>query len=58
MVEKNLLFTILVVSDENALSRAVATDDRTFLAKSHISDISLSPSNLSDGQRVLMWNGK
>ena len=29
-----------------------------FLAKSHISDISLSPSNLSDGQRVLMWNGK
>lgn len=58
MVEKDLLFTILVVSDENALSRAVATDDRTFLAKSHISDISLSPSNLSDGQRVLMWNGK
>ena len=29
-LEKNLLFTILVVSDENALSRAVATDDRTF----------------------------
>lgn len=58
MIEKDLLFTILVVSDENALSRAVATDDRTFLAKSHISDISLSPSNLSDGQRVLMWNGK
>lgn len=58
MIEKDLLFTILVVNDENSLSRAVATDDRTFLAKSHISDISLSPSNLSDGQRVLMWNGK
>ena len=58
MVKKDLLFTILVVSDENALSRAVSADDRTFLAKSHISDISLSPSNLSDGQRVLMWNGK
>lgn len=58
MIEKDLLFTILVVNDENSLSRAVATDDRTFLAKSHISDISLSPSNLSDGQRMLMWNGK
>lgn len=58
MIEKDLLFTILVVNDDNALSRAVVTDDRTFLAKSHISDISLSPSNLSDGQRVLMWNGK
>ena len=58
MIEKDLLFTILVVNDDNALSRAVVTDDRTFWAKSHISDISLSPSNLSDGQRVLMWNGK
>jgi len=58
MIEKDLLFTILVVNDDNALPRAVVTDDRTFLAKSHISDISLSPSNLSDGQRVLMWNGK
>lgn len=58
MIEKDLLFTILVVNDDNALSRAVVTDDRTFLAKSHISDISLSPSNLSDGQHVLMWNGK
>lgn len=58
MIEKDLLFTILVVNDDNALSRAVVTDDRTFLAKSHISDISLSPSNLSDGQRVLMWNRK
>lgn len=58
MIEKDLLFTILVVNDDNALSRAVVTDDRTFLAKSHISDISLSPSNLSDGQCVLMWNGK
>ena len=58
MIEKDLLFTILVVNDDNALSRAVVTDDRTFLAKSHISDISLFPSNLSDGQRVLMWNGK
>lgn len=58
MIEKDLLFTILVVNDDNALSRAVVTDDRTFLAKSHISDISFSPSNLSDGQRVLMWNGK
>lgn len=58
MIEKNLLFTIFVVNNENASSHTASTDDRIFLAKSHISDISLSPSNLSDGQRVLMWNGK
>lgn len=58
MIEKNLLFTIFVVNDENAASHTTSVDDKIFLAKSHISDISLSPSNLSDGQRILMWNGK
>ncbi len=57
MVEKDLLFTVLVVNDEK-ISRTTSTDDKKYLAQSHISDISLSPSNLSDGQRVLMWNGK
>lgn len=58
MVEKNLLFTIFVVNNENASSNVPSIDDKAFLAKSHVSDISLSPSNLSNGQRVLMWNKK
>lgn len=58
MVEKNLLFTIFVVNNENASSNVPSIDNKAFLAKSHVSDISLSPSNLSNGQRVLMWNKK
>lgn len=54
---KEQLFTILVV-ENSAATRAEADEERVYLAKSHISDASLSPSNLTDGQRVLMWNGK
>lgn len=53
--EKNSLVTILV-TDNN--SPDVAMDDLTYLASSHFSDVSLSPSNLYDGQRILMWNKK
>lgn len=57
--EKGLLYTIMVVSNGQTV-RAVreATADDEFLAMSHITDASLSPSNLKDGQRLLMWNGK
>lgn len=57
MNKKNLLFTLLVV-DNSSTARSTATDEQIYLAKSHISDISLSPSNMKDGQRILMWNGK
>jgi hypothetical protein len=29
-----------------------------FIAKSHISDIEMSPANLSNGERLMMWHGK
>ena len=57
MKDKNLLYTLLVV-DDGSLSGNPPSEDKEYLAKSHISDISLSPSNLYDGQRILMWNGK
>ncbi len=58
MAEKNLLSTVFVLDNEDASSNKLPTDDEKFLAKAHISDISISPSNLTDGQRLLVWNGK
>jgi len=55
--EKDLLYTLLVI-DNGSITGNPPSDDNEYLAKSHISDISLSPSNLYDGQRILMWNGK
>lgn len=52
------LLTILVTKN-NGQAKAVETDaDLLYKAQSHVSDISLSPSNITNGQRVLMWNGK
>jgi hypothetical protein len=50
------LFTILVVNNNNATNSG--TEDKIYLAKSHISDVALSPENLSHGQRLLMWTNK
>ena len=33
-------------------------DDPIYTAQTYISDASISPSNLEDGQRILMWSGK
>ncbi len=54
MSKKDQLFTILVVPNGATTNQ----DDKDYLAKTHISDIAISPSNLINGQRVLMWNGK
>lgn len=55
--KKDLLYTLLIVDNAVVASNS-QLEDSEYLAKSHISDISLSPSNLYDGQRILMWNGK
>ncbi|MDR0989421.1 MAG: fasciclin domain-containing protein [Prevotellaceae bacterium] len=49
------LFTVLAV--ENGVDEPTVTD-LSYFARSHVSDVALSPSNLKNGQRVLMWNGK
>lgn len=68
--EKNLMYTIMVVGNEAIDVTNRASETRTeseegqvnaeevFKAKAHITDALLSPSNLADAQRLLMWNGK
>lgn len=51
----NHLFTAFVVPNGTPRGEGLTTDMK-YLAKSHISDISLSPANFYDGQRVLLWN--
>lgn len=55
------LMTVLVTDNSHiakTMSRADVGTDIEYKAKSHVSDISLSPSNITNGQRILMWNGK
>lgn len=54
--EKGQLHSILMV--ENADFVKPDEENALFVANSHITDISLSPSNLYDGERVLMWHNK
>lgn len=51
--QKEQMYTILAV--ESALTDS---DDKLYTAKTYISDASISPSKLKDGERLLMWNGK
>lgn len=61
--EKKSLYTMMVVNNENTTRTALEeeadnNDTDAFLAKAHITDAAISPSNLKEGQRLLMWNGK
>lgn len=56
--DKGQLATILVVDNSNFTAPAKATSDADFLIRSHISDVSVSPANLKDGDRLMMWHGK
>ncbi len=50
------LHTILVVTDANY--KAPVSDSAAYVAKSHITNISVAPSKLNDGDRLLMWHNK
>lgn len=52
LLAKEQMYTILAVES------SIANDDPTYTAQTYISDASISPSNLEDGQRILMWSGK
>lgn len=56
MQEKNQLHTLFMVYNEDFVSPD--PDMADYMAKSHVTDISISPSNLYDGERILMWHGK
>lgn len=54
--DKDQVSTLLVVTNEN-FSQPSA-DDLDYVTKSHVSDIAISPANMYDGERLMMWHGK
>ncbi len=58
---KQQLHTLLVVDNDAFTTSGVETEDPTALQKlafSHVSDIAISPANLYDGERIMMWHKK
>ena len=53
--EKGQLSTLLVVTNDHYRQPVEEVD---FITRSHVSDISISPANLEDGTRLMMWHGK
>jgi len=53
---KSQLFTILVVSNEHFVQPE--EEEAEYIAFSHVTDMSVSPANLYDGERILMWHNK
>ena len=53
--EKGQLSTLLVVTNDHFRQPVEEVD---FITRSHVSDISISPANLEDGTRLMMWHGK
>jgi len=54
--EKGQVSTILVVPNEYFVQPNA--DSLDYIVRSHVSDVSISPSNLSDVERLLMWHSK
>ena len=55
LAKKGQLSTMLVVTNEHFRQPVEKAD---FITRSHVSDISISPANLDDGTRLMMWHGK
>ena len=53
--QKGQLSTLLVVTNDNYSAPA---ENAEFITRSHVSDISISPANLENGTRLMMWHGK
>jgi hypothetical protein len=53
--QKGQLSTLLVVTND---CFSQPEGDAAFITRSHVSDISISPANLQDGTRLMMWHGK
>lgn len=54
--EKDQLHTLFMVYDGDFAS--VDAANAQYISNSHVTDISISPSNLYDKERILMWHGK
>ncbi len=55
LAKKGQLSTMLVVTNDHFRQPEDKVD---FVTRSHVSDISISPANLDDGTRLMMWHGK
>ena len=55
LARKGQLSTMLVVTNDHFKTPEEKTE---FVTRSHVSDISISPANLEDGTRLMMWHGK
>lgn len=55
LAKKGQLSTILVVTNDHFKT---PEEKAEFVTRSHVSDISISPANLEDGTRLMMWHGK
>ena len=53
--KKGQLSTMLVVTNDHFKTPEEKTE---FVTRSHVSDISISPANLENGTRLMMWHGK
>lgn len=55
---KNQLSTILLVTNDNYVAPTGDADAIRTATRSHISDASVSPANLHNGDRLMMWHNK
>ena len=55
---KGQLSTMLVVTNDKFKQPEGEAEDQTFVTRSHVSDVSISPANLHNGDRLMMWHGK
>lgn len=51
------MYTILAVEGDMKTNKATSNED-LYTAQTYISDMSISPSHIKDGDRILMWSGK
>ncbi len=57
MEAQGTLHTLLVV-DNDHFALDLTMNDSTFIANSHVTDVAVTPSQLNDGDRLLMWHEK
>lgn len=56
--QKNQLSTMLVVLNDDYVEPVGTEEEQLYAANSHVSDISMAPSNMHNGDRIMMWHGK
>lgn len=57
LAEKKQLHTLFLVTN-NHYEAVTDVSRESFIANSHVTDIAISPSNLYDGERIMMWHEK